>query len=81
MPSDAPSTPEQVTFVFSAHGGNITGVCPMKYTGLEVRQYLKCEPLRQHGLIQRVLNGGMRNRSGEKVRLSYVPVEGDVIVI
>jgi hypothetical protein len=83
MPSDAPSTPDPalVHFVFGAYGGNLTGVCPMKYTGLPIKSYLRCEPLRQHGLMNRVLSGGVRNRRGEKVRLTYVPLAGDVIVI
>lgn len=83
MPSDAPSTPDKpvVTFVFSGYGGNVTGACPMEYTGLAIKYYLKSDPLRQHGLLNRATKGGVRNRQGEKVRLTYVPSAGEVIVV
>ena len=79
-PSDEVSEP--VTFVFPGMGGNATGVCPMAYTGLPITRYLRSYPLREHGLLGFLHKKGKAfNKRGERVRLWYSPVPGDVIVL
>jgi hypothetical protein len=78
-PSDAPS--EAVTVVFSAFGGARTGCVPFQYTGGPLKQYLKQAAVRQYGLVKKAAYGGARNREGKKVRLTYIPAPGDVVVV
>jgi hypothetical protein len=78
-PSGAPS--ELVTVIFTAYGGNSTGQCPLVYSGGPLKSYLRQAPLLPHGLVKRAAYRGVRNREGKKVRLTYIPVPGDVIVI
>ena len=70
-----------VTIVFPEPGGERSGVCPLEYKGLALQHYLRAAPLLPYALIGRVRHGGARNRSGQRVRLTYIPPPGDVVAV
>lgn len=81
MPNVAPSEPATVTLVFSAYNGTRTGCVPLLYTGTSLKHYLKQAAVKPYGLVKKAAYKGVRNREGRKVRLTYIPSPGDVVVI
>ena len=79
------STPKEevsnVTVMFSAYGGNITGSLTLRHTGAKLLSYLKDVRLKKHGLISRATKGRVYNGHGDKVTASYVPKPGELIVL
>ncbi len=73
---------EIVTFVFPDKTGTRTGVCHLQWRkGMQVQQYLHEPALRQEGLIARWTRCSHWNKKGEKIRITYQPTPGDVIVL
>ncbi len=70
-----------VTVVFSANGGQRTGVCHLYYSGLNVMSYLGDANLRGHALLTRMKKRGAVNQRGEKLRMRDCPAPGDTIVL
>jgi len=82
-PAPAPGEvqPELVTFVFPARGDR-AGTCHMPWRkGCTVKAYLQAQPLRQHPILGMWKKCKAFNRNKQKVKLSYVPVAGDAIVV
>ncbi len=69
-----------VTVVFPHQGR--TGTVHMPWAaGKSVQRYFHEQPLKYYGLSGKRATHKMYNREGKTIRLSYVPTEGDVIVL
>jgi len=75
------SVPSEVTVVFSQRGGHGTLVCKLPHTGHKVTEYLKAGALRGRGLITRAHRGKILNKDGKRVKMTYVPFPGDIILL
>lgn len=70
-----------VTFIFPG-GRQRTGTCHMPWMkGWSVKLYLHTQPLRSSGLLGAWDRCKVVNRDKRRVRLNYVPVPNDVIVM
>ena len=78
-PKGAPS--KEVTVVFPAHGGHQTGMCRLPYTGGRLNTYFRHGLLIAYGLVGFVHRNKALKADGSRVKLSYVPVPGDIIVV
>ena len=69
-----------ITVVFQHQGRTGSTALPW-VTNKRLQTYFHEYPLKAYGLSGKRLTHAMYNRKGERVRLSYVPLEGDAIVL
>ena len=56
-------------------------MCHLPHQGARIGHYLKSGALRPHGLLTRAHRGKVYNKHGKRVKLTYVPFPGDVILL
>lgn len=73
--------PQTVTFVFPDKTGTRTGLCTLAWQkGMDIHRYLHAPALKHAGLLALARKMTQRTQDGQKVRKTYNPVPGDVIV-